>query len=80
MKTSRRLFLKAAACATAPPGVPALRAADPVPITKVALDRILDAPVLQLDFLKQPVIVAWNCMTCSGTSDKRRTSPRNMRR
>src|SRR5262249_44240213 len=57
MKTSRRLFLKAA-CATAAPGVPALGAADPAPVTKTALDRILDAPVLQLDFLKQPVTVA----------------------
>jgi L-alanine-DL-glutamate epimerase-like enolase superfamily enzyme len=58
MNTSRRLFLKAAACATAAPGVPALRAADPAPVTKAALNRILDAPVLQLNFLKEPVIVA----------------------
>jgi L-alanine-DL-glutamate epimerase-like enolase superfamily enzyme len=58
MKTSRRSFLKAAACATAAPGVSALRAAEPTPVTKAALDRILDAPVLHLDFLKQPVIVA----------------------
>src|SRR5262245_13703784 len=58
MKTSRRLFLKAAACATTVPGLSALRAADPAPVTKAALDRILDAPVLQLDSLKQPVTVA----------------------
>jgi L-alanine-DL-glutamate epimerase-like enolase superfamily enzyme len=58
MKTSRRLFLKAAACATTAPGLSALRAADPAPVTKAALDRILDAPVLQLNSLKQPVTVA----------------------
>src|SRR5438045_2042625 len=57
MKTSRRLFLKTAACATAP-GLSALRAADSAPVTKATLDRIVDAPVLQLDWLKQPVIVA----------------------
>ncbi|HLJ97931.1 MAG TPA: mandelate racemase/muconate lactonizing enzyme family protein, partial [Gemmataceae bacterium] len=57
MKTSRRLFLKTAACATTP-GLSALRAADRPSVTKAALDRILDAPVLQLESLKQPVIVA----------------------
>src|SRR5437867_1387104 len=57
MKTSRRLFLKTAACATTP-GLSALRAAYSARATKVALSRILDAPVLQLDSLKQPVIVA----------------------
>src|SRR5207302_5095675 len=57
MKTTRRLFLKTAACATTP-GLSALRAAEPAPATKIALDRILDAPVLQLDSLKQPVTVA----------------------
>jgi L-alanine-DL-glutamate epimerase-like enolase superfamily enzyme len=59
MKTSRRLFLKAAgvaACATT--ATSPLSAADPAPITKAALDRILDAPVLQLDPLKKPVTVA----------------------
>jgi L-alanine-DL-glutamate epimerase-like enolase superfamily enzyme len=35
-----------------------VRAADPVPLTRAALDRILDAPVLRLDSLKSPVIVA----------------------
>lgn len=58
MKTSRRLFLKSATCATAAPGISALRAADPTPVAKDALDRILAAPVLQLDFLKQPVTIA----------------------
>jgi L-alanine-DL-glutamate epimerase-like enolase superfamily enzyme len=58
MKTSRRLFLKTAACATAAPGLSALRAADSTPVTKAALDRILEAPVLRLDFLKEPVTVA----------------------
>src|SRR5262245_21778074 len=58
MKTSRRLFLKTAACAAAAPGLSALHAADPRPVTKAELDRILDAPVLQLDTLKQPVTVA----------------------
>src|SRR5262249_51324901 len=58
MNTSRRLFLKTAACASTAPGLSALRAGDPAPVIKAALDRILDAPVLQLDFLKQPVIVA----------------------
>src|SRR5438105_1129722 len=57
MKTSRRVFLKTAACATTS-GLSTLRAADPAPATKVALDRILDAPVLQLDSLKEPVTVA----------------------
>ncbi len=60
MKTSRRLFLKAAgvAGATTAPGLSALRAADLPAVTKAALDRVLEAPVLQLDFLKQPVTVA----------------------
>jgi L-alanine-DL-glutamate epimerase-like enolase superfamily enzyme len=57
MKTSRRLFLKTAAYATTS-GLSAARAADPAPVTKAALDRILDAPVLQLDLLKEPVTVA----------------------
>lgn len=58
MTTSRRLFLKTAACATTARSLSALHAADATPVTKAALDRILDAPVLHLDFLKQPVTVA----------------------
>src|SRR5437773_2142403 len=57
MKSSRRLFLKMAASASTP-GLCAVRAADTTPDTKAALHRIIDAPVLQLDSLKQPVIVA----------------------
>jgi L-alanine-DL-glutamate epimerase-like enolase superfamily enzyme len=58
MKTSRRLFLRTAACATTAPGLSALQAADAAPVPKAALDRILDTPVLRLDFLTKPVIVA----------------------
>lgn len=60
MNTSRRSFLKAAGAAgvTTAPALSAPRAAAPPAVTKAALDRILDAPVLQLDFLKQPVTVA----------------------
>lgn len=58
MRATRRFFLKTATCATAASGLPALRAANPAPVSKAALDRILDAPVLQLDMLKQPVTVA----------------------
>jgi L-alanine-DL-glutamate epimerase-like enolase superfamily enzyme len=59
MKTSRRSFLRtAAACAATAPALSALRAADPAPVTKAALDRILDALVLRLDFFKRPVTVA----------------------
>jgi L-alanine-DL-glutamate epimerase-like enolase superfamily enzyme len=58
MKTSRRLFLKTAACATTAPTLSGLRAADAPRVTKAALDRILDEPVLQLDVLKRPVTVA----------------------
>src|SRR5436190_303972 len=58
MKTSRRLFLKAAACATSAAGLSPVHAARSAPVTKAALDRILDTPVLQLDSLQRPVIVA----------------------
>src|SRR5262245_54893902 len=63
MKSSRRRFLKTAgaACAAAPLAavVPSLGAADvPRKVTKAELDRILDTPVLDTSFLKQPVTVA----------------------
>lgn len=58
MKPSRRLFLKTAACATTAQGLSELGAEEPRVVTKATLDRILDAPVLQLDALKQPVTVA----------------------
>src|SRR5262245_59020299 len=59
MNTSRRSFLKSAAAgASVAAGVAALRAAEPPRVTKGELDRILDAPVLQLDSVKKPVIVA----------------------
>jgi L-alanine-DL-glutamate epimerase-like enolase superfamily enzyme len=58
MNSARRSFLKTAACATAAPGLSALRAAGPAPVTRATLDRILDTPVLRLDFLEHPVTVA----------------------
>jgi L-alanine-DL-glutamate epimerase-like enolase superfamily enzyme len=59
MATSRRSFLRtAAACAATAPAQSAVRAADTAPVTRAALDRILDAPVLRLDSLKSPVVVA----------------------
>jgi L-alanine-DL-glutamate epimerase-like enolase superfamily enzyme len=58
MKTSRRLFLKAAACAASAAGLSSAHAARSAPVTKAALDRILDTPVLQLDSLQRPVTVA----------------------
>jgi hypothetical protein len=67
MTTSRRFFLQSAAAGTLA-GVAASAtslsgAAEPrnpttTTVTKSALDRILDQPVLVTDFLKQPVIVA----------------------
>jgi L-alanine-DL-glutamate epimerase-like enolase superfamily enzyme len=66
MKTSRRRFLKTAgvACATAAPlsaaglSSPASAGQRPAKVTKAELDRILDAPALELGFLKRPVTVA----------------------
>ena len=62
MKTPRRAFLKtavatAAAVATSP-GLFSSRAVERAPVTKAALDRILDEPVLKTGFLKDPVTVA----------------------
>lgn len=60
MTPSRRSFLRAAGVTgvTTAAGLSTPRAADPATVTKAALDSILDTPVLQLDFLKQPVTVA----------------------
>jgi L-alanine-DL-glutamate epimerase-like enolase superfamily enzyme len=63
VKSSRRRFLKTAgvACAAAPlaAAVPDLVAAGaPRKVTKAELDRILDTPVLDTNFLKRPVTVA----------------------
>lgn len=63
MKSSRRRFLKTAGigCAAVAPiagASTALAADEPRKVTKAALDRILDAPVLNTSFLKQPVTVA----------------------
>src|SRR5262245_14661360 len=58
MNKSRRLFLRSAAGAVAAPALSSVRAADAAPVNKAALDRVLETPVLQLDFVKQPVTVA----------------------
>lgn len=59
MHTSRRRFLKNAGMACAGAASLSAAAADqPTRVTKADLDRILEAPVLQTDFLKQPVMVA----------------------
>jgi L-alanine-DL-glutamate epimerase-like enolase superfamily enzyme len=62
MLLSRRTFLQAtaaAAVASAPlAGAGAAEAPAGKRVTKTELDRILDAPVLKLDFLKHPVTVA----------------------
>jgi hypothetical protein len=63
MKASCRLFRKAAAVATAAPRVPAQRVVDPAPVTKAVLDRILDAPVLQLDLRLSGDGRCLNCRT-----------------
>lgn len=55
MPASRRHFLKAAVLAGT---ALQLRAAEHEPVTKAALDRILDAPVLETSFLREPVTVA----------------------
>jgi D-galactarolactone cycloisomerase len=63
MKNSRRRFLKTVgvACAAAPLSAAAptaLGANEPRKVTKAELDRILETPVLDVSFLKQPVTVA----------------------
>ena len=59
-KPTRRTFLNASAVTAgllgASPGKG--RSAAPKKVTKEALDRILNAPVLKTDFLKDPVTVA----------------------
>ena len=78
MRSSRRSFLRtAAACAAAASAQSALRAADPAPVTKAALDRILDAPVLRLDFLQTPVVVASVELLQSGKNFLIRTRSRD---
>src|SRR3954466_14612478 len=57
MLTSRRRFMQASAVAAVSAGAVA-RAADVPTVTKEALDRILDQPVLKTDFVKSPVTVA----------------------
>ena len=59
-KLTRRTFLNTGAVTAgllAAPGDKG-QAAEPKAVTKAALDRILDTPVLKTDFLKEPVIVA----------------------
>lgn len=58
MKASRRRFLKTAGAAAAAEATAVLGAEDARRVTKAELDRILDAPVLSLDFVRQPVTVA----------------------
>lgn len=57
MKASRRRFLKTAGAAAAE-ATAVLGAEEPRRVTKAELDRILDAPILTLDFVRQPVVVA----------------------
>lgn len=59
MNTSRRRFLKTAGVAGAGSApMSGAYAAVRGNVTRAELDRILDAPVLQTEFLKQPVHVA----------------------
>jgi L-alanine-DL-glutamate epimerase-like enolase superfamily enzyme len=59
MATTRRAFVQAAAAAAvAAVGSGRASGATTQPVTREQLDRILDEPVLTLDFLKQPVTVA----------------------
>src|SRR6516162_719938 len=59
-KLSRRTFLNSSAVTAGLLAASRDRghAAEPKPVTKAMLDRILDTPVLKTDFLKEPVIVA----------------------
>lgn len=61
MHTSRRTFLRTAAISSMVASTAATRsgrAATPGSVTKAELDRILDAPVLDISFLPRPVVVA----------------------
>jgi L-alanine-DL-glutamate epimerase-like enolase superfamily enzyme len=62
MNPTRRSFLKTVGTAMAATGLSgsllALRNAQAAPATKAALDKILEAPTITTDFLKEPVIVA----------------------
>jgi hypothetical protein len=57
---TRRSFLNTGAVATGLLAVSGAEGRDARPkgVTKAALDRVLDAPVLKTDFLKEPVTVA----------------------
>src|SRR6516164_2080239 len=59
-KLTRRTFLSTSAVTAGLLAAPSDKgqAAEPQAVTKAVLDRILDAPVLKTDFLKEPVIVA----------------------
>ena len=59
-KLSRRTFLNTSAVTAGLLAASGDRGhgAEPKPVTKAVLDRILDTPVLKTDFLKEPVIVA----------------------
>ena len=61
MPISRRAFLRTGAAAVSAAPLAYAAAAQPSagkPVSKADLDRILDAPVLKLDFVKEPVTVA----------------------
>lgn len=62
VSTSRRAFLKTATTAAiagaAGEGLFTCRKSNAAPVTKASLDKILDAPVITTEFVKDPVIVA----------------------
>src|SRR5438093_10001567 len=58
MATSRRRFIQGAAAVVSVGSLAGAADSVATPVTKAALDRILDEPVLQIDFLKAPVTVA----------------------
>jgi L-alanine-DL-glutamate epimerase-like enolase superfamily enzyme len=59
MRISRRRFVQStAAVAACAAGPTALSAAEGTAVTKSELDRILDAPVLKMELVKDPVIVS----------------------
>src|SRR5262245_38376490 len=62
MNASRRSFLKTAGAAMAAGGLAgplaSLRHAQAAPVTKAALDKILETPTITTDFVKEPVTVA----------------------
>jgi L-alanine-DL-glutamate epimerase-like enolase superfamily enzyme len=58
MKTSRRFFLSTAAAAAGAISLPCAARGDDKRLTRGELDRIADRPVLNTEFLKEPVTVA----------------------